>query len=373
MTIRIKQILSFCLLFVSVLPQHAYAYNDMRSSVHWPANGDKVTKTHYEFVDMPTDSTIWDFSHVIETGENHDMQWLNLGDSILVRIEQGSQSTYCYRNDTIIMNSFENALFGMRNNIAPVVLHAGFPCIGDSVISHFNFSGKYCGNNAVDFYGLHILKNIASGTLILPNDTLTNIIRIRQTINGILTVSPHAFLFNNSENKHDLKTLQHTITTDRWYSPHFKYELAENTISTYSCEGNILQRSLSTFLCCPDAQIYSLGTYNSRSHPRNNLPTNGDTHTSGHSLSPIENIFFSIGNNDINITFNNLHSLNSDVKTSLILSDQLGRIWSSHHIDLSTSQQYQSSIPISGLPSGNYILYISLGNEIKTFKFQIKQ
>ena len=31
------------------------AVNDMRSSVHWPANGDKVTKTHYEFVDMPTD------------------------------------------------------------------------------------------------------------------------------------------------------------------------------------------------------------------------------------------------------------------------------------------------------------------------------
>lgn len=44
----------------------------MHDSVHWPHNGDRVTKSHYEFVEMPIDTTVWDFSHAIETGESHD-------------------------------------------------------------------------------------------------------------------------------------------------------------------------------------------------------------------------------------------------------------------------------------------------------------
>ena len=86
------------LTIIALLSINAYPNNGISSSVHWLANGDKVTKTHYEFVDMPTDTTVWDFSHAIETGESHDMRWLNLGDFLLVRIEQGSQSTYGYRN-----------------------------------------------------------------------------------------------------------------------------------------------------------------------------------------------------------------------------------------------------------------------------------
>ena len=330
----------------------------MRSSVHWPANGDKVTKTHYEFVDMPIDTTVWDFSHAIESGESHEMRWINLGDSVLVRLEQGSQSTYSYRNDTITINSFENALFGMRNNIAPVVLHAGFPCIGDSVISHFESSGKYCGNNAVDFSGLLILRNLGSGTLILPNDTLTNVIRIRQILNGILTVSPHNYPTNNDDNHGNL--LQHTILKDRWFSPDFKYELVENTTSTYSSGGQMLKQLSATYICCPDQQNHSLGSSISIKTPQHNSPSNRETYKSGQFPHLIENIHVSAGNDAITITFNDLRSLCPDVKTSLILSDQLGRIWSSHHFDGPASLQYQNSIPISGLPAGNYILYITL-------------
>lgn len=61
----------------------------VRESIHWPRSGDRVTKSHYEFVEMPADTTVWDFSHAIETGKSHDMRWMNMGDSLLVRIERG--------------------------------------------------------------------------------------------------------------------------------------------------------------------------------------------------------------------------------------------------------------------------------------------
>ena len=341
--------------------------NILPLSVHWPANGDKVTKTHYEFVDMPTDTTVWDFSHAIETGESHDMRWLNLGDSLLVRIEQGSQSTYGYRNDTIIMNSYENALFGMYGDIAPIVLSGGFPCTGDSIISHFDFSGKYCGNNAVRFSGVHIVKSLDSGTLILPNDTLANVIRIRQTVNGVLNVSPHAYLMDD-EDSHS-NQLQHSIIFDRWYSQDFKYELAENILNSYICTGQVLQQSSATYLCSPDEQELSLGIQY-QDPPRNNSPINGNSHTQGCSIHPDENFFVLIDDSNITVTFNSSGAWNSNGQFSLILSDSLGRIWSSQ--TLNNSSQYQVSIPTSGLPTGNYVLYVSAGEETDTYKLQIK-
>lgn len=73
------------LLFASII---CAARGEVLKTIHWPHNGDRVTKSHYEFVEMPTDTIVWDFSHAIETGDSHDMRWMNFGDSLLVRIEK---------------------------------------------------------------------------------------------------------------------------------------------------------------------------------------------------------------------------------------------------------------------------------------------
>ena len=77
-------------LFISITAMSAFA--DTSFTIHWPHHGDRVMKTHYEFVDVPSDTTIWDFSHAIETGERHEMHWVSIGDSLWVKIEQGVQS-----------------------------------------------------------------------------------------------------------------------------------------------------------------------------------------------------------------------------------------------------------------------------------------
>ena len=114
------------LLFASIIYA---ARGEVLKTIHWPHNGDRVTKSHYEFVEMPTDTTVWDFSHAIETGESHDMRWMNLGDSLLVRIERGSQYTYTMHSDSLLWRSQENALLGVRDSVAPMLLCGNMPNI----------------------------------------------------------------------------------------------------------------------------------------------------------------------------------------------------------------------------------------------------
>ena len=68
---------------------------------HVPVDGDKVVKIHCEPIELPSDtSTVWDFSHLIETLDRHEMEWLNFGDSIIVCFEQGVQSTFTVNGDS---------------------------------------------------------------------------------------------------------------------------------------------------------------------------------------------------------------------------------------------------------------------------------
>lgn len=100
---------------------------EINGTFHWPRSGDMVTKQHYEFVEMAADTTLWDFSQAIETGKSHDMRWLTLGDTVLVRFERGAQSTFTVHGDSLLWRSHESPLIGMRDSIAPLVLHGGFP------------------------------------------------------------------------------------------------------------------------------------------------------------------------------------------------------------------------------------------------------
>lgn len=113
---------------------------EINGTFHWPRSGDMVTKQHYEFVEMAADTTLWDFSQAIETGKSHDMRWLTLGDTVLVRFERGAHSTYTVHGDSLLWRSQESPLIGMRDSIAPLVLYGGFPAIGDSLCSPCYFS-----------------------------------------------------------------------------------------------------------------------------------------------------------------------------------------------------------------------------------------
>lgn len=369
MKIDFKILLS--VLFLTCISIITYA--GVRETVHWPHNGDRVTKSHYEFVEMPTDTIVWDFSHAIETGDSHDMRWMNFGDSLLVRIERGSQFTYTMHGDSLLWHSQENALLGVRDSVAPMLLCGKMPSIGDSIASPYYFRGKYSGNNAVDLKGMHSLTFMSLGTLILPNDTVYDVLRVREITDGVMKVSANAVMAPIGIDEPGL--LQHTVITDRWYAPDYRYEIAENVSSIYRKAGDVVQESYATFLCTPDVQELALGKLTPpKQQPllANNGKKSGSKHGKGVSLT--DRISVSVNDYGINVivTGNDNGSTSTDnADVSLLLSDISGRVWASQQGNTATGM-WNTNVETSSLPSGSYILYIATSDETTSQRIQIK-
>lgn len=333
---------------------------EINGTFHWPRSGDMVTKQHYEFVEMAADTTLWDFSQAIETGKSHDMRWLTLGDTVLVRFERGAQSTYTVHGDSLLWRSQESPLIGMRDSIAPLVLYGGFPAIGDSLCSPCYFSGKYCGNNAVAFKGMHMTKTMAVGTLVLPGDTIHDAILVREVTDGVMKTSAHAMERAITDEN---GLLRHTVVTDRWYAPDCRYEIAENVSSIYRAEGRTVQEENATFLCSRDAQQMALGKIeiplNAPLQAKNKR--NGGNGDNGLTLSDRVSIHVTEGEISVTVSGDSCGTTAANAVT-VILSDISGRVWASQ-AGSAESGCFSTNINTSSLPSGNYVLYINTGNE----------
>ncbi len=337
--------------------------------LHWPQDGDRVVKTHYEFVTVDTDSAVWDFSHAIETGHEHTMQWLNMGDTVLVRIERGNQYTYRTQGDTLLWLGYENPLLGMRDSIAPIAM---LPVMqpGDSVASPCYFKGKYSGNHAVDMAGTHTVQLMRQGTLILPNDTITDAMLVREVTDGKVRVSPE---LTDAPISSDNDSLLHRVeVTDRWYSSSHRYPVAENVTGTFYVQGELRQQTRATYLCTPDVQELALGDV---VRPRQNAPrqshgtplAGGDSAASGNNISLGERLAVNVAGGHVDVAVSGTDG--TDV--TVILSDLQGRVWASRS-GKTQGGPWQGSVSTSRLRAGDYLLYVANGEETHVERIKIK-
>lgn len=338
------------------------------TDLHWPQDGDRVVKTHYEFVTVDTDSAVWDFSHAIATGSEHSMQWVNLGDSVLVRIEQGNQYTYRTQGDTLLWLGYENPLLGMRDSIAPIAMLPVMQ-LGDSVASPCYFKGKYSGNHAVDMAGTHTVKLMRQGTLILPNDTINDAMLVREVTDGKVRVSPELTDAPISASQDSL--LRHVEVTDRWYSPSHRYPVAENVTSTFYVQGELRQQTRATYLCTPDVQELALGDV---VRPRQNAPrqshgtplAGGDSDASGNNMSLGERLAVNVAGGHVDVTV----SGTDDTNVTVILSDLQGRVWASRS-GKTQGGLWQGAVDTGHLPTGDYLLHVASGEETEVKRIKI--
>lgn len=337
--------------------------------IHWPQDGDRVVKTQYEFVAVEADSTVWDFSHAVETGREHAMQWLNLGDTVLVRVEQGIQFSYRMQGDTLLWLGYENPLLGMRDSIAPI---AKMPVMvmGDSVASPYYFHGKYSGNHAVDMTGTHVVQIKSLGTLILPNDTIYDAMLVREVTDGKVRVSPE--LTDSPISADNDSLMRHVEIIDRWYSPMHRYPVAENVTNTFYMSGEQLQQTRASYLCSPDEQELALGDLIT---PRKNTPrqqtgapsNDGNDFGSGNNLPLGDRLAVNMCDGQVSIAVNGTDG----TEVAVVLSDIQGRVWASQ-AGKTQGGLWQGVVDTSHLSAGDYLLHVASGEETEVKRFKIR-
>lgn len=342
----------------------------VNSTIHWPHHGDRVMKTHYEYVDVPADTAIWDFSHAIETGDRHEMLWINLGDSVLVKIEEGAQSIYQLYDDSLFWNGYENALLCVRDSIAPIDA-LNVLATGCGVSSPLYFHGSYSGNHAVDMAGSQSILISQTGTLVLPNDTVGSVCCLTTVKDCLVRIS---------ENKIDLpidnvadSLLRVVEVIHQWYSPMYRFPLAENVARGFYADNKLLQKTEKTYLCTTDEQEYALGRlYTPETMLRNGIGNDvNSSHGSviGSNSSFADCVTVRQNSDRIDVSANGLGNGNELV--SVLLCDVQGHVWHSHSGN-TRDGYWQHEITTSALSPGYYLLQIMNEKETHVERIRIK-
>lgn len=346
-------------------------------SIHWPVHGDKVEKVHYEFMGAAVDTTVWDFSRIRETGIRHDVRWLNYGDSLLTRIENGGQETYRCSNDSVFLISTEDNLIrlaatGLRAQVWPEI------CAQDILRGTKRYEGIFSGGRPVDTKGVVNVTVLGVGCLILPMDTLYNVKRIRtevtETINvrpGLIDIGIYGDTIGMRRDSLAISadSLLHTVIKDRWYSDCHRYELVENTVETYTWAGNDISTRSTTCLIAPEAQEYQFGILKTRpGRPTGHEYAQPGTRNVRFSLA--DNLTFSHSGTDICVSFSSSGSKSTTCEISLLLYDSAGRVW--QNIKDSIHDGYWSqSMSTMGLPPGKYVVTLTADSQKQSYKFNI--
>lgn len=341
-------------------------------SIHYPSDSDKLTKKHYEYVDISSDSCVWDFSRAIETGASHVMRWSNIGDSVLVKHELGSQYTYIVKDDCILLKAYENPLAELRGKISQFLSKENIRQRKISV--PYLFQGNYCKNTNILCEGILSITKSDYGKLILPDDTIQNAIRVTQRIDGTMKVTGGTLLYNNDTISEDIP-LKHIAIVDKWYSPNYKYELAENISDRYFFYGELIQYTSNTFLCPPAEQEYSSENFefaNKQNKQRSRQSELREYNTNAIDLT--NNICINYNENSIGIWIDTKSILKNRelFDISGILCDQLGRVWKTFSENNVTDDIWETEIISKEFPKGEYILFFSIGEESISKKLIIK-
>lgn len=347
----------------------------LSKAIMLPMNDDNVDRRRVEAVEVGARGreAVWDMSHAVVVEDGCTMRFFNSGDSVVARIEGRQQWVYEIKGDSVLLRSQETALSNLTDSMP--ALKMVFPLsYGDSISSPIYYRGKYSGNNAIATAGFYTMVVDGEGTLIMPDDTIRNVLRIHERLDEKVNVSPWAKERIISADEDSL--MRHVCDTYSWYSSDFRYPLAQITKHRFYNGANLTREGETAYLCPPETQLYALGDV--RQQRQMKSPANPNT-TWGYGHYPYNNFDYTDMNEQmlvdkanavaINVADGHIDvtiSTNSSMNTEVILSDLQGRVYGSSRGNV------VHSFDTSHLPQGSYLLYINDGENVRTERINVK-
>ncbi len=345
----------------------------LNKAIMLPMNGDNVDRQRVEAIEVGARGreAVWDMSHAVVVEDGCTMRFFNSGDSVVARVDGRQQWVYQIKGDSVLLRSQETSLSSLTDSLPALKMR--FPIFyGDSILSPVYYHGKYSGNNAIATAGFYSMVVDGEGTLILPDDTIRNVLRIHERRDEKVNVSPWAKERIISADEDSL--MRHVCDTYSWYSSDFRYPLAQLTKHSFYNGASMTREDESAYLCPPETQLYALGNVRQQRQMQASTNTTGGygyntynnyakSNVNEQMLSDKTNAMaINVANGHIDVTTYNNSGMNAEV----ILSDLQGRVYGS------SKGKVVHFFDTSRLPHGTYLLYISDGENVKTESINVK-
>lgn len=318
-----------------------------------PLAGDELRKVLINEIDY--NSKVIDLTDKIRDTKLRTVKYISKPEyptKDFIKTDDGARFDYSLLGEGLFLNSYENNQ--MRAVYQNPLKILSYPFIvGDSLGSSFEGTGMYVDKIPYTCIGESTTQYHSSHTLVTPaGDSI-------QPVYTICNVSNSVYKLENEETNR-----QFSIFYFSSYTPGYRYPILE-TINCYEEEKPV---SSVSYYYPLDKQPYSEHDVTNRELLRK-LEEN-DNGAYGEKLERLVDYKFSFQpiNCQVNINF----STSVDCQIDFVLASIGGIVY--RHLSKQVQAYEVSSLSLScaGLPLGQYAVYISIGNEKYTEKFNIK-
>lgn len=358
-----------CLLIVSLmfLYIHVNSQTVLKKETHIPVDKDVLEMKEVSFID-PGDGgerCLWDFSHVIQADRESRIRYRVPSDTLLFCFGSKMQSVSMLKGDSVFLKQYENRLSLMRDSIDCIFMR--YPMsYGDVIESPYCFTGVYGRHNSLIADGTIRTEADGYGTLVVPGDTLYNVLRVRRKIDADVFVGK----LQEADRDTPATSSQFHYCRDfyQWYSDGYRYPLVESDVSVFYYNESEISANHVSYLYTPEMQEYDLANSRGMKNDRLLKLRNNDKQAAGHDYDvhtgKIERLdaAYSDGTS-IEI---NYKVVSGDVDVEATLFDVEGRIYG--HIEphvISEGTVYER-LECGKLRYGRYILNVKAGEKVVT-------
>lgn len=260
---------------------------------------------------------------------------------------------------------------------------------GDSIMGIYGGTGSYGDKLFVREYGNYVTRMDATGSIILPDgDTLRHVSRQttdRWVYADIALADSLQMVYGDSIPVYTEDSIRYHIATDvpmqrvreeRWYAAGYRYPILERVECRAASDGNIISRSVLYYP--PSAQEAQL-PYDEENEAIRNLIARGEYHdktdSDANALDSSEAepvIHYTLIQNAEGRTVTIRYDLDASATVRCVLADSKGVVYRTAEQTNAAGTGYSLALSYSGLPHGQYVIYISAGGLTQAVKFSAK-
>lgn len=306
---------------------------------------------------------IWDFSNYFSNSQEKHFFVSQIEPDTIKVLEEDRKSVYVINDDSLLQMSYEDRLTKIHYNQS--VLKMKFPSIlTDSISKSFSGLGIYCADHYLSEEGNISVYSDAYGKIILSEkDTLESVRRIH-------SIKSYYVAMDADSNSLDMSKLKQVIEERyEWYAMDYCYPVIENVVSTSYSNLDYIGSTRYAYCNLPEDNKLLLNFNN-----RNNNGENGGEEPYKENYSDTSKNFQNIIDFRINKEGEIIH-LNYDLKDnaliSIMLCNSMAIVYQKKQVYNSSGEGYNMQINCSGLPRGQYVLYINVKGKIYSEKFNL--
>lgn len=318
-----------------------------------PLAGDELCKVLIKGIDY--NSKVIDLTDKVIDSKQHTVKYISKSEyptMNFIKIDDGMRFDYSLLGEGLFLNSYENNL--MKIVFQNPIKILGYPfMVGDSLGSSFEGIGLYVdkipytciGENSTRYHSLH--------TLVTPNgDSIQPIYTLCNARNSV-------YKFENDKTNRQVAVMYFSS-----YTPGGRYPILE-TINCY--EGNKPVSSVSYYYPL-DEQPYLEHDVINRELLRK--LEEGDKGAYAEKQERLVDYKFSFQptNRQVQISY----STSEDCEIDFVLASVGGIVYRRLSKHVLSHESNSLTLSCAGLPQGQYAVYISIGSERYTEKFNIK-